>query len=94
MREARVLFDSGCGVNFISRNMANKLGFKGPKVEVEFSLAGVHLMRLKTEKVKSYFSSAISDWSSVVLETVAYIIDKPSGDLNPVLIDPATMSQD
>jgi hypothetical protein len=85
--QGRVLFDSGSGVTFISKKMANQLNLKGPKVEGEFLLAGGGKMTLRTERVKFQLSSAIPGWKGETFEIEAYVIERPSADLNPVEID-------
>ncbi|XP_064622592.1 uncharacterized protein LOC135484832 [Lineus longissimus] len=84
---ARILFDTGSGVSFISNKMARKLDLRGPKVEAEFSLAGGNQMRLKTERVKFHLSSAIPNWKGEEFEIEAYTVDQPSMDLNCVRVD-------
>ena len=84
---ARVLFDTGSGVNFISNKMARKLQLKGHKVEAEFTLAGGSNMKMDTERVKFSLSSAIPNWQGEEFEIVAYTAEKPCADLNSVTID-------
>ena len=88
---ARVLFDSGSGVNFISKKVARRLSLRGRKTRAEFTLAGGSVMQLATEEVKFCLSSAIPNWRGEVFEIIAYVIDKPSAALNKVELDLSRM---
>jgi hypothetical protein len=90
--QARVLFDSGSGVTFISKKMAQQLDLKWKKVEGEFTLAGGNTLRITTGEVKFYLSSAIPQWRGEVFEIVAYVLDKPSSDLHKVTVDLTMLS--
>ena len=89
--QGRVLLDSGSGVSFISRAMARRLNLRGPKVEGEFTLAGGKEMKISTERVRFYLSSAIPNWKGETLEIVAYVLDRPSAAMNLVDVDLSKM---
>lgn len=73
--------------------MAQKLGLKGGPTTGRFTLAGGSVIQLKTEEIKFYLSSAAPTWKREVFEIIAYIIDRPSSELNCVEVDLSEMSQ-
>jgi hypothetical protein len=89
--QARVLFDSGSGVNFVSKSLAHQLGLKGKKITGEFTLAGGSILKMKTEEVKFHLSSALPNWRGETFEIIAYIIDQPSSELSCVELDLSEM---
>ncbi|XP_014665402.1 PREDICTED: uncharacterized protein LOC106807552 [Priapulus caudatus] len=91
MITARVLFDSGSGVSFISKRAAKTLGLKGSAVDGKFTLAGGKAMSLKTERVRFKLSTALPSWQGETFEVEAYVIDKPSADLTAVHVDLSKM---
>ncbi|XP_064644692.1 uncharacterized protein LOC135498364 [Lineus longissimus] len=85
--KARVLFDSGSGVSFISRRKSKEMQLKGKEMDADFTLAGGSCMKLKTERVQFRLSSLIPNWKGETFEIVAYVIDKPSAPLQEVDVD-------
>ncbi len=90
--KARVLFDSGSGVSFISKRKAREMQLKGKEVEAEFSLAGGGDLKMKTERVQFCLSTLLPEWRGEKFEIVAYVIDKPSAPLQEVDLNVSNLS--